>query len=225
MTRRTLWIGVACGLLITSSTSSATTAAAQETYEPARFGSGAIPGQPPLASTGARVVVELKIAPSGIVTDTVVVDDGPPYTEAITKAARTWRFRPAREEGAAVFGKALVVGVFRPPVLIGSELPKSMHVQESSEDVPYPTVIATPVFPPTALYEGVALVEVEIDEAGGVREAALRTTDEAYDTLALETVKKFRFRPARRNGRPVPSYALVFFGFRQPHTPTKHPRR
>ena len=169
-----------------------TVAVAQESYDPARFGSGTIPGQPPLASTGALVVVELEIAPSGIVTDSVVIDDGPPYTAAITKAARTWRFRPAREDGAAVFGKALVVGVFRPPVLMGSDLPKPTHVQEISEDLPYPTATATPVYPPTALYEGIAFVEVEIDEGGRVREAVLQTAEEAYDALALEAVEKFR---------------------------------
>ncbi len=195
-----------------------TVAVAQESYDPARFGSGTIPGQPLLASTGALVVVELEIAPSGIVTDSVVIDDGPPYTAAITKAARTWRFRPAREDGAAVFGKALVVGVFRPPVLMGSDLPKPTHVQEISEDLPYPTTTATPVYPPTALYEGIAFVEVEIDED------VLQTAEEAYDALALEAVEKFRFRPARRNGIAVTSYALVFFGFRQPHT-SKRPRR
>ena len=149
---------------------------------------------------------------------TASIDDGPPYTAAITKAARTWRFRPAREDGAAVFGKALVVGVFRPPVLMGSDLPKPTHVQEISEDLPYPTTTATPVYPPTALYEGIAFVEVEIDED------VLQTAEEAYDALALEAVEKFRFRPARRNGIAVTSYALVFFGFRQPHT-SKRPRR
>ena len=218
MTRGRVWIGLAYAFLW------GTVAVAQKSYEPARFGSGTIPGQPPLASTGALVVVELEIAPSGIVTDSVVIDDGPPYTAAITKAARTWRFRPAREDGAAVFGKALVVGVFRPPVLMGSDLPKPTHVQDTSEDLPYPTATTTPVYPPTALYEGVAFVEVEIDEGGGVREAVLRTTEEAYDALALEAVEKFRFRPARQNGVAVTSYALVFFGFRQPHS-GKRPRR
>ena len=87
-----------------------------------------IPGQPPLESAGAHVVVELEIAPSAVVADTIVVDDGPPYAEAITKAARSWSFRAAREDGAAVFGKALVVSVFRPPVLMGGELPKPIHV-------------------------------------------------------------------------------------------------
>ena len=218
MTRWRVSMGLAYAFLC------GTVAVAQESYDPARFKSGTIPGQPPLASTGALVVVELEIAPSGIVTDSVVIDDGPPYTAAITKAARTWRFRPAREDGAAVFGKALVVGVFRPPVLIGGELPKPTHVQEISEDLPYPTATTTPVYPPTALYEGIAFVEVEIDEGGWVREAVLHTTEEAYDALALEAVEKFRFRAARRNGIAVTSYALVFFGFRQPHT-ARQPRR
>ena len=65
-------------------------------YSPPRFLSGETPEQPPLASAGGLTILELDIAASGIVTDTIVLDEAAPFTEVIQRAAVLWRFRPAR---------------------------------------------------------------------------------------------------------------------------------
>ena len=140
-------------------------------YSPPRFLSGETPEQPPLASAGGLTILELDVAASGIVTDTIVLDEAAPFTEVIQKAAVLWRFRPAEIDGAAIQSKALVVGVFRPPMLMGAGLPKPKSVRPASEGVPYPVATAMPEYPPNALYEGVAVVEVAIDTAGAVVEA------------------------------------------------------
>lgn len=194
-------------------------------YEAPRFSSGKTPEQPPLASAGGLTVLELDIAPSGIVTDAVVLDEATPYTDIIRKATVLWRYRPAKIDGRAVSSKALVIGVFRPPVLMGSALPEPTSVHEPTDAVPYPTTMLVPEYPPTALYEGVAVVEVAIDANGEVHEAKLLSPEEGYDDAALEAATGFRFRAARRDGRPVESYAIIFFGFRQPVTGPSLPRR
>lgn len=191
---------------------------ARESYAPPRFVSGKTPVQPPLASTGGLTVLEIEIAASGIVTDAVALDDAPPYTEALQEATRLWRYRPAEAGGAPIASKALVVGVFRPPVLMGSALPEPESLRPPSDDVPYPTATSVPEYPPNALFEGVAVVEVTIDEAGAVVEAKMISPEAGYDEASLEAAGAFRFRPARHDGRAVESYALVFFGFRQPLT-------
>ncbi len=191
---------------------------AAELYSPARFLSGQTPEQPPLASAGGLTVLELKIAPSGIVTDAIVLDEAAPFTEIIEKAAVLWRYRPAETDGAAIPSKALVIGVFRPPVLMGARLPEPNSVRPPSQGVPYPTATSVPEYPPNALYQGVAVVEVTIDRGGAVVEARMLSPEEGYDDVALEAASGFRFRAARYRGRAVESFALIFFGFRQPLT-------
>lgn len=193
-------------------------------YTPVRFLSGKTPEQSPLASAGGVTILEIHVAPSGIVTDAVTLDEAAPYTELLQQATTLWRFRPAEEEGSAVASKVLVIGVFRPPVLIGARLPEPTSVARASEDVPYPTATAAPEYPPNALYEGVAMVEVEIDAAGAVVAAKMLSPEQGYDETALDAAAKFRFRAARHDGRPVSAFALIFFGFRQPLTTPRTPR-
>ncbi|GMR24041.1 MAG: hypothetical protein BMS9Abin37_2530 [Acidobacteriota bacterium] len=191
---------------------------AAELYSPTRFLSGKTPEQPPLASAGGLTFLELDIAPSGIVTDAIVLDEAAPFTEVIQKAAVLWRFQPAEIDGGAIRAKALVVGVFRPPILMGAVLPGPKSVRPPSEGVPYPVATSMPEYPPNALYEGVAVVEVAIDTGGAVVEAKMLSPEEGYDEVALEAAWGFRFRAARYEGRAVESFALIFFGFRQPVT-------
>ncbi len=197
-----------------------------EFYTPARFLRGKTPGLPPLSSAGGLTVIELEVAPSGIVTDAVVLDEAAPYTELLRKATILWQFQPAKENGAAVASKVLIIGAFRPPVLMGSELPEPRSIRRPSDNVPYPAEpMVTPEYPPNALYEGVAMVEVEIDDAGAVLVAKMLSAEQGFDDAALDAAAKLRFKAARHEGRPVDSFALIVFGFRQPLTTPRMPRR
>ena len=91
-------------LTVVSLISVAAVAAAQHSarddsfgYDAPRFLSGKTPEQPPLASTGGLTILELDIAPSGIATDAIVLDEASPFTEVIQKAAVLWRYRPVRD--------------------------------------------------------------------------------------------------------------------------------
>ena len=194
-------------------------------YDAPRFLSGKAPEQPPLASAGGLTILELDIAPSGIVTDAIVLDDASPFTEVIRKAAVLWRYRPAEIDGAAIPSKALVIGVFRPPNLMGARLPEPKSVRPPSDGVPYPSATSMPEYPPHALYQGVAVVEVAIDTAGAVVEAKMLSREEGFDEAVLDAAGAFRFRAARHDGRAVESFALIFFGFRQPLTTPRIQRR
>ena len=178
-----------------------------------------------MASAGGLTILELDIAPSGIVTDAIVLEEAAPFTEIIQEATVLWRFRPAEIDGAAIASKALVIGVFRPPVLMGARLPEPRSVRPPSDGVPYPTATSMPEYPPNALYEGVAVVEVAIDTGGAIVEAKMLSPEEGYDQAALDAGSAFRFRAARHDDRPVESFALIFFGFRQPLTTPTIPRR
>lgn len=194
-------------------------------FEPARFARGRIPGLPPLASSGGLPVIELEVAPSGIVIDAVVLDDAPPFSDEIREQTTLWRFHPAKDGDEPVATRVLVVGVFLPPVLMGGGVPAAEKLASASSEAPYPSATSVPSYPPNALYEGVAAVEVTIDAAGKVTEATMVSPEKGFDEIALEHAGKFRFRPASRDGRSVSARAMILFGFRQPLTRPNRPRR
>jgi len=54
--------------------------------------------------------------------------------------------------------------------------------------------------------EGIVVVRIEIDEEGRVKEVVvLSSPDPLLSSAAIEAVKKFRFKPANRKGKPVPT--------------------
>jgi protein TonB len=68
---------------------------------------------------------------------------------------------------------------------------------------------APPVYPPAARaqgVEGVVLVEYRVDAEGRVREPRVVRAEPpgVFDAAALEAVRSWRYRPWRRDGRPVP---------------------
>ncbi len=189
----------------------------------ARFNFGTPPVLPPLAVNGGLVGLELRIAPSGIVQDAIVIDDSPPFTEEIKKVVRLWTFQPKRHEGARVEGRVAVIAVFRGPVLVGGGTPPPVRVSNPSAEIPYPASTATPAYPPRALYSGVVMLEVEVDESGVVTDFEILDDPVGFAPAAVEAAGRFRFRPAESGGQPVPSRAILIFGFPQPLT-TRRPR-
>ena len=183
-----------------------------------RFASGNPPDLPPLAQNGGLVGLELRIAPSGIVQEAIVIDDSPPFTEEIRKVVRLWKFEPAIVEETPAPARVAVLGLFRAPTLLGGAPPPPKRISGPSEEIPYPTSTTTPAYPPQALDSGVVMLEVEVDEKGAVADVEILNQTEGFDAVAVEAARKFRFQPAKLDGRPVRSFAVVVFGFPQPVT-------
>jgi TonB family protein len=186
-----------------------------------RLASGNPPDLPPLAQNGGLVGLELRIAASGIVQEVIVVDDSPPFTEELRKVVRLWRFEPATVEETPVPARVAVLGLFRAPTLLGGAPPDPKRISRPSEEIPYPTSTTTPAYPPQALDSGVMMLEVEVDEKGAVDDVEILHQTQGFDAVALEAARKFRFQPAKLDGHPVRSFALVVFGFPQPVTPMR----
>ena len=186
-----------------------------------RFASGKSPVLPPLAANGGLVGLELRIAPSGIVQEAIVIDDSPPFTEEVRKVVRLWKFELANVEGAPAPARVAVVGVFRAPTLLGGTPPPPKRVSSPSAEIPYPTSTTTPAYPPQALSPGVVMLEVEVDEKGAVADVEILSQAEGFAAAAVEAARQFRFRAAKLDGHPVRSYAVLVFGFPQPVTPVR----
>jgi TonB family protein len=73
-------------------------------------------------------------------------------------------------------------------------------------DVTPPVVVKQdlPPYPWNNVIPKMGMIEVVIDESGAVESAVVRqSVNSAYDRLALEAAKAWRYRPARLNGKPV----------------------
>ena len=153
--------------------------------------------------------------------DAIVVDDSPPFTEEMKKVLRLWKFEPASVEGTRAPARVALVGLFRAPTLLGGAPPPPKRVSSPSAEIPYPTSTTTPAYPPQALSSGVVMLEVEVDEKGAVADVEILSQDEGFVAVAIEAARQFRFQPAKRDGRPVRSYAVLVLGFPQPVTPVR----
>jgi TonB family protein len=108
--------------------------------------------------------------------------------------------------------------VIRPPQSIdqpGLGEP-SIDLAPANDELPYPTVMRRPRFPPNAQGSGVVLLELLVGADGRVRRATVIQGARGFDDEATLTAREWVFRPARRAGEAVMAYAYVAFGFRQP---------
>ena len=191
---------------------------AQNNSASPRLLSGSPPDLPPLAAEGGFVGLELRVTPSGIVREAVVIDDSPPFTAEIQKVARLWSFDEPRVDGKPAEARVAVIGLFRAPTLLGGAPPPPKRAASPSAEIPYPTSYPTPAYPPQALEPGVVMLEVEIDEEGAVAAVEILEEAEGFQAVAVEAAQKFRFQPARRDGRAARAFAILIFGFPQPLT-------
>jgi TonB family protein len=198
---------------------------------PALFKSGTIPTLSVMSVEvgGGEVLLEVTVAPTGAVTGIKTLRETATFTERMIQAVKTWTFTPAeveipaarRKAGGptteAVETKVLVAGIFRRPSVIGITLGEPIKdVATASPDIPYPTSLVTPTYPPGTMSPGVTLVEVAVDARGGVSSAKIRMPSPGFDSASVSTAQQWRFRPARIAGANAPSVAYIVFGFPVP---------
>src|SRR5450631_260803 len=71
-----------------------------------------------------------------------------------------------------------------------------------------------PDLPPDAEQRGTVVMLIGIDAKGRVEAVrVLRSDEHAFEASAVNTVKKWKFRPAQKNGQPVPVQVTVEMRF------------
>jgi TonB family protein len=89
-------------------------------------------------------------------------------------------------------------------VTAGVTPPKATH----SPDPPFPDI------PPDAEPSGVVVMLIGVDVHGRVEPVrVLHSPGEAFEKSAVTTVKTWRFKPAKKNGKPVPVQITVEMRF------------
>ncbi len=195
-------------------------------FTPPRIARSEVPAPPaPTVVGGGEVLIEAIIDRSGLVTRPVLLRSTPPYAQLVLDAVVRWRFMPATLRDPkgivnTVEAPVLIAAVYRPPAMFNGptagEPPRELRV--ASGDVPYPSALISPGYPPNAVNAvgAVVLFEVMLDEGGQIRQAVPIATDPAFEGAAWDALKQWRFRPALVRGRPAPATAYVLFGFRPP---------
>jgi len=88
----------------------------------------------------------------------------------------------------------------------GVKPPKAIH----SPDPKFPDL------PPDAERHGLVVMLVGVNAKGHVQAVrVLRSDEKAYEQTAVDTVRKWKFKPAEKNGQPVPVQVTVEMKFQR----------
>ena len=73
-----------------------------------------------------------------------------------------------------------------------------------------------PDLPPDAEQHGIVVMLVGLNTKGHVQAVrVLRSDEKAFEQSAVDTVKKWKFKPAEKNGQPVPVQVTVEMKFQR----------
>ena len=96
-----------------------------------------------------------------------------------------------------------------------------VRTQEASTPTFEPATVdasVAPVDPVTAISPGTVVVSVNLDAAGEIENVKVIKSSPPFDSAALAAIKKWRFKPATLDGKPVPSVVPVVVSFAWPVT-------
>jgi TonB family protein len=186
-------------------------------FEPPRVASAALGPVPYEARAAGLVVLEADVDEHGVVSSVETIKDLEPFGPGLRKSVSAWTFEPARKDGVAVAQPVLVVGAFRPAmVMFAAPSAPPQPPSDAPHRIPYPTYIGIPPYPPNMIGAAAVLVETEIGADGAVSSARAVGQASAFDDASVEAAKRWQFRPAQHDGQPVASRAYLLFVYRQP---------
>ncbi len=187
-------------------------------FTPARLKSGEAPAPPPNTVGWAWDVAHVSVDAGGRPGSWHGLYATSGWAGFVWKAVvDTWSFEPAKDGEQPVDSQVLVAACYRPAAL--STGPDSRPPSVSARpNVPTPVTMVPPAYPPTALGDGVVMVELRVDATGRTTGERIVQSAGAFDRAALDAARRWQFRSAERAGVAVPAFVYVVFGFRQPVT-------
>jgi len=178
--------------------------------------------------TDGLFVLDVDLSDEGEIQRIAALRDPGSMLGAAKTSVRTWKFRPASEEGRQKASRLTVAFLYRPASYRGIRPvpPKDFvpvippdHSNGGSEFVPVGILsFDYPDYPVKSVAWGSVVVQVTIDSAGEVKDVNVLHGMAGFNDFALDTLKKWRFRAATLRGKPVTSKTVVAFIFQTPHS-------
>ena len=108
------------------------------------------------------------------------------------------------------------IGLIMCLALVGATL--SARGQKPAADFQPPQVISTvePSYPANAVAGGTVVLKVTVSSSGEVKDVEVSQGASGFTQQAVETVKKWKFAPAKLDGKPFAASLSVAFSFSQP---------
>jgi outer membrane biosynthesis protein TonB len=208
---------IAAVILFTTNLSLILCARTGPTFEPAYLLSAADIAYPVQSIAVGTVVVEVTTDERGGVSSIKPVHEITSLTETVVKAVTNWQFQPAMEGGKAVRARSIVAVTFNPAGLIThdvslSDSSEGKQAESVVEDSPARIVQARYVeYPVNAVATGTVILRAKIDADGSIQEIVPLREVAALTEPCVQSLKKWKFEPARMGGNPIPSF--ISFGF------------
>jgi TonB family protein len=193
------------------------------------------PYQPPIVASAGDAYIPYQIVIDGLfVLDVHISGSGKiqqidplrnpgSMLDAAETSVRNWKFQPASEGGEHADSRMTASFVYRPPNGASTQPvpPRNFApVLPAADSIGYIPVgilsFAYPDYPANSVAWGSVVVEATVDSTGAIAQVRVLHRTSGFDTLALDALKKWRFRPASLRGKPVAADTVVAFVFQTP---------
>lgn len=177
--------------------------------------------QYPLQTTADGIVVfDVSVGAQGEPKKIAVLQDLPPFTAAAEQSLHNWKFSPAAQGNQAEDSDMLVAFVFRHAVYIANTpaftpvFPPKESGARAGFTAPAILYVAYAGYPPSTIAQGAVVLQASVNADGSIGPVdVLRDMGDGFMPLAMDAAKQWRFQPALRAGRNVPSKVAIAFVF------------
>lgn len=169
---------------------------------------------PPNLEAGGKAVLAVAVDETGAVTSVVPLLATAPFGKLLEDAVGAWKFAPSGSPADAMAGVTLVIAVFHSPSAY-EQGPSPVPAPPGGglTEIPLPTTVVTPHFPPKVYSGGVAVLKLHVDGDGHVAESRPVGDVTPFTEVARTAAAKWQFRPAERNGKRVDGVVYGVFAF------------
>ncbi len=168
----------------------------------------------PVPSTEQKPLAEEESLPAPLPASAGASDMPDARPEPVDEAPQLVEAPPAPIDPAAAAAAAPV-----PVTETAGAPPQAQNLAPGAQPVPLQGQMPAPQYPPVALRrgeQGTVVVRVEVDATGYPSGVTLvgRSGSRELDRAAMETVRRWRFRPAQQDGRAIPGSIDIPFDFK-----------
>lgn len=176
----------------------------------------------PITSVGSgTLVLRVTVAGSGKIKNVTVVYGIASLTQGAENAVRRWRFKPALLDGAPVTSSmiaAFTYGMWPFANAFGAaSTPEQSGGDAVSVFTPLRIIAQTaPSYPFDSVAAGTVALQVTIDRAGAIQNIKVLHDIPSLTEPAESAVRRWKFKPATFDGKPVATSMVASFAFRVP---------